>query len=148
MTVQRTDFLSRSVMEHRLIKDYRSLIFRSLLDKKTSTAEIHSTLLVHFNDSWTFDDVRERLVNFEVLLTDTKEGILFGGFEISKLEMSTPVYRDQWNVQASDIARRTHNPIRSIVECLVVEPNPAKSMISLSIGEVFLYTQFISRLSF
>ncbi|XP_033201859.1 tyrosine aminotransferase isoform X2 [Bombus vosnesenskii] len=49
--------------------------------------------------------------------------------------MSTPVYRDQWNVQASDIARRTHNPIRSIVECLVVEPNPAKSMISLSIGD-------------
>lgn len=131
-------------MEHRLIKDYRSPIFRSLLDKKISTTEIHSILLVHFNDSWTFDDV----VNFEVLLRDTKEGILFGGFEISKSEMSTPVYRDQWNVQASDIARRTHNPIRSIVECLVVEPNPAKSMISLSIGEVFLYTQFNSRLSF
>ncbi|KOC67619.1 Tyrosine aminotransferase [Habropoda laboriosa] len=49
--------------------------------------------------------------------------------------MSIPSFRDQWDVQASDIARRTHNPIRSIVENLVVEPNPAKSMISLSIGD-------------
>ncbi|XP_012342024.1 tyrosine aminotransferase-like [Apis florea] len=49
--------------------------------------------------------------------------------------MSTPVFRDRWNVQASDIASNTHNPIRSIVESLVVEPNPAKSLISLSIGD-------------
>ncbi|XP_043524308.1 tyrosine aminotransferase-like isoform X2 [Frieseomelitta varia] len=49
--------------------------------------------------------------------------------------MSVPVRRGQWNVRASDIARNTHNPIRSIVESLVVEPNPAKSMISLSIGD-------------
>ncbi|OAD60924.1 Tyrosine aminotransferase [Eufriesea mexicana] len=49
--------------------------------------------------------------------------------------MSTPVFRHQWNVQASDIARRTRNPIRSIVESLVIEPNPAKSVISLSIGD-------------
>ncbi|PBC31923.1 Tyrosine aminotransferase [Apis cerana cerana] len=45
------------------------------------------------------------------------------------------VFRDRWNVEASDIARNTHNPIRSIVESLVVEPNPAKSVISLSIGD-------------
>ncbi|KAK9296806.1 hypothetical protein QLX08_009285 [Tetragonisca angustula] len=49
--------------------------------------------------------------------------------------MSVPVHRGQWNVQASDIARNTHNPIRSIVESLVVEPNPTKSVISLSIGD-------------
>ncbi|KOX75714.1 Tyrosine aminotransferase [Melipona quadrifasciata] len=49
--------------------------------------------------------------------------------------MSVPVRRDRWNVQASDIARNTHNPIRSIVESLVVEPNPTKSVISLSIGD-------------
>ncbi|XP_043789175.1 tyrosine aminotransferase isoform X1 [Apis laboriosa] len=49
--------------------------------------------------------------------------------------MSTQVFRDRWNVEASDIARNTHNPIRSIVESLVVEPNPAKSVISLSIGD-------------
>ncbi|XP_076248612.1 tyrosine aminotransferase [Calliopsis andreniformis] len=49
--------------------------------------------------------------------------------------MSSSNFREGWNVQASDIARRTHNPIRSIVENLVVEPNPNKSMISLSIGD-------------
>ncbi|XP_076754222.1 tyrosine aminotransferase [Xylocopa sonorina] len=49
--------------------------------------------------------------------------------------MSRSMFRDQWDVQASDIARKTHNPIRSIVESLVVEPNPAKSMIALSIGD-------------
>lgn len=53
--------------------------------------------------------------------------------------MSTQVFRDRWNVEASDIARNTHNPIRSIVESLVVEPNPAKSVISLSIGEIFFF---------
>lgn len=60
-------------------------------------------------------------------------------FEISEFEMSTQVFRDRWNVEASDIARNTHNPIRSIVESLVVEPNPAKSVISLSIGEIFFF---------
>ncbi|XP_043257807.1 tyrosine aminotransferase [Colletes gigas] len=49
--------------------------------------------------------------------------------------MSTPSFRERWNVQASDIATKTHNPIRSIVENLVVEPNSTKSMISLSIGD-------------
>ncbi|XP_017886559.1 tyrosine aminotransferase [Ceratina calcarata] len=53
--------------------------------------------------------------------------------EIIKFEMSN--IREGWNVQASDIARRTHNPIRSIVESLVVEPNPAKKLIALSIGD-------------
>ncbi|XP_016838535.1 tyrosine aminotransferase isoform X2 [Nasonia vitripennis] len=43
--------------------------------------------------------------------------------------------REGWNVQASLIAKRTHNPIRSIVENIVVEPNPEKQMIALSIGD-------------
>ncbi|XP_034190755.1 tyrosine aminotransferase isoform X2 [Osmia lignaria lignaria] len=49
--------------------------------------------------------------------------------------MSTLISRERWNVEASEIARNTHNPIRSIVESLVVEPNPAKSVIALSIGD-------------
>lgn len=44
-------------------------------------------------------------------------------------------FRERWSVRASDIARRTYNPIRSIVENIVVEPNPNKQMIALSIGE-------------
>lgn len=49
--------------------------------------------------------------------------------------MSVLSFREYWNVCASDIARKTHNPIRSIVENIVVEPNPNKSMIALSIGD-------------
>ncbi|XP_024944186.1 tyrosine aminotransferase isoform X2 [Cephus cinctus] len=49
--------------------------------------------------------------------------------------MSSKNYtRTRWDVQASDIARKTHNPIRSIVENIVIEPNPNKNMIALSIG--------------
>ncbi|XP_012226031.1 tyrosine aminotransferase [Linepithema humile] len=49
--------------------------------------------------------------------------------------MSVPSFRECWNVCASNIAKRTHNPIRSIVENIVVEPNPNKPMIALSIGD-------------
>lgn len=49
--------------------------------------------------------------------------------------MLVPSFRKHWNVCASDIARKTHNPIRSIVENIVVEPNPNKKVIALSIGD-------------
>ncbi|XP_077262785.1 tyrosine aminotransferase-like isoform X2 [Temnothorax americanus] len=49
--------------------------------------------------------------------------------------MSVSSFRTEcWNVCASDIARKTHNPIRSIVENIVVEPNSSKPLIALSIG--------------
>lgn len=51
-------------------------------------------------------------------------------------EMSVSSFREHWNVCASNIARKTHNPIRSIVENIVVEPNPNKSLIALSIGKL------------
>lgn len=40
-----------------------------------------------------------------------------------------------WNVEASDIARNTFNPIRSIVDGMKLTPNPDKAMIALSIGD-------------
>ncbi|KAH3772763.1 tyrosine aminotransferase-like isoform X2 [Dreissena polymorpha] len=40
-----------------------------------------------------------------------------------------------WKVEASDIARNTFNPIRSIVDGMKLSPNPAKEMIALSIGD-------------
>ncbi|KAI4475323.1 hypothetical protein M0802_015205 [Mischocyttarus mexicanus] len=43
--------------------------------------------------------------------------------------------RTRWEVRASHIAKKTHNPIRSIVDNIVVEPNPSKRMIALSIGD-------------
>ncbi|XP_051158838.1 tyrosine aminotransferase [Leptopilina boulardi] len=43
--------------------------------------------------------------------------------------------RERWNIQASNIAKKTYNPIRSIVENIVVDPNPNKKMIALSIGD-------------
>ena len=45
------------------------------------------------------------------------------------------VERKKWNVESSLIAKRTYNPIRNIVENIVVEPNPDKRMIALSIGK-------------
>ncbi len=40
-----------------------------------------------------------------------------------------------WNINCSDFAKRTHNPIRAIVDGMEIKPNPEKQMIALSIGE-------------
>jgi tyrosine aminotransferase len=45
----------------------------------------------------------------------------------------------QWDVHASKSARRTINPIRSIVDNMKLEPHPQKKMISLSIGDPTLF---------
>ncbi|KDR15584.1 tyrosine aminotransferase isoform X2 [Zootermopsis nevadensis] len=49
--------------------------------------------------------------------------------------MSPSTVRRQWEVASSSTAQNTHNPIRSIVENLRLEPNPEKPMIALSIGD-------------
>lgn len=43
----------------------------------------------------------------------------------------------QWSVSASQFAKSTFNPIRSIVDSMKLEPNPNKHMIALSIGKKF-----------
>lgn len=40
-----------------------------------------------------------------------------------------------WSIRASDFSLNTHNPIRSIVDGLKIEPNKEKSMIALSLGD-------------
>ncbi|XP_023931834.1 tyrosine aminotransferase [Lingula anatina] len=40
-----------------------------------------------------------------------------------------------WKVQASTMAKNTHNPIRKIVDGMKLTPNPEKAMIALSIGD-------------
>lgn len=42
----------------------------------------------------------------------------------------------EWNVQPSQFAINTTNPIRAIVEHLNVQPNPDKTFIPLSVGEL------------
>ncbi|KAL4234597.1 hypothetical protein ACF0H5_006238 [Mactra antiquata] len=53
--------------------------------------------------------------------------------------MEPPVKRRRpattWDVPASNIARNTFNPIRSIVDGMKLTPNPDKPMIALSIGD-------------
>ena len=45
-------------------------------------------------------------------------------------------YEKRWKpLAAADIARNTFNPIRNILETMVIKPNPDKKMISLSIGD-------------
>ncbi|XP_072135182.1 tyrosine aminotransferase [Mobula birostris] len=41
----------------------------------------------------------------------------------------------KWNIRASEMSKRTFNPIRTIVDKMKIEPNPKKAMISLSIGD-------------
>lgn len=41
----------------------------------------------------------------------------------------------RWNVHCSEFAKKTHNPIRAIVDGMTITPNPDKKMIALSIGE-------------
>lgn len=41
----------------------------------------------------------------------------------------------EWNIKASNISKRAHNPIRQIVDKLKVDPNAQKSFISLSVGK-------------
>ena len=43
--------------------------------------------------------------------------------------------RSKWTVSGSDMAMRTHNPIRAIVDGLKLEPNPDKEFIALSLGK-------------
>ena len=45
-------------------------------------------------------------------------------------------YEKRWRpLAAADLARNTFNPIRNILETMVIKPNPDKKMISLSIGD-------------
>lgn len=45
----------------------------------------------------------------------------------------------EWNVKASEFAKKTTNPIRAIVEHLNVQPNPEKSFIPLSVGKSYAF---------
>jgi len=45
-------------------------------------------------------------------------------------------YEKRWRpLAAADLAKNTFNPIRNILETMVIKPNPEKKMISLSIGD-------------
>ncbi|XP_054856341.1 tyrosine aminotransferase [Eublepharis macularius] len=43
--------------------------------------------------------------------------------------------KPHWAVRASEMSKRTFNPIRAIVDSMKVAPNPQKPLISLSIGD-------------
>jgi len=45
----------------------------------------------------------------------------------------------EWNVEASCFAKNTFNPIRNIVDNMVIKPNPRKHMIALSIGDPTIF---------
>lgn len=51
------------------------------------------------------------------------------------LYLSPIVDMSEWNIKASNISKRAHNPIRQIVDKLKVDPNAQKSFISLSVGK-------------
>jgi hypothetical protein len=53
----------------------------------------------------------------------------------------------KWDIKITEFARKTHNPIRAIVEGMKIEPNPDKQMIALSIGIYIIPKTLISRAS-
>ncbi|RUS31219.1 tyrosine aminotransferase [Jimgerdemannia flammicorona] len=50
--------------------------------------------------------------------------------------------RVAWHIPASQVAQRTLNPIRQIVDHMKIAPNKDKEMISLSIGDPTIYGNF------
>jgi hypothetical protein len=56
-------------------------------------------------------------------------------FSLASVTMKS---RRSWSVTASDLARNTFNPIRTVVESMKLTPNPEKPMIALSIGKQIL----------
>jgi hypothetical protein len=82
---------------------------------------------LHFIQSWE----RSTVLFFILIICGQKKT---RGCHIG-VKMSPPGARGKWQVASSNTARNTHNPIRSIVENLRLEPNPQKTMIALSIGE-------------
>jgi hypothetical protein len=49
----------------------------------------------------------------------------------------------RWNVKCSDFAKKTHNPIRAIVDGMAITPNIDKPMIALSIGKTFKIKEYL-----
>lgn len=47
----------------------------------------------------------------------------------------------RWSVRPSEMSNKTFNPIRAIVDNMKVKPNPNKTMIALSIGELSTLNQ-------
>jgi len=54
---------------------------------------------------------------------------------LDKMAQEPMSRRREWKVEPSHLARHTKNQIRAIVEGMMVEPNPEKQMIALSIGD-------------
>ncbi|MBN3315183.1 ATTY aminotransferase, partial [Atractosteus spatula] len=54
-----------------------------------------------------------------------------GSFCPAKLKSRIP----RWNIRASEMSKKTLNPIRAIVDGMKIQPNPNKQMIALSIGD-------------
>ena len=48
------------------------------------------------------------------------------------------VKKKRWQVEASNTAKQTFNPIRAIVDTMKIAPHPDKKLIALSIGKFFL----------
>lgn len=67
----------------------------------------------------------------------TNEKLRFNGDFKRKLFLRRQsTLRDgRWNVTCSEFAKKTHNPIRAIVDGMSIQPNPDKAMIALSIGK-------------
>ena len=77
----------------------------------------------------------------------TSKGVRGNGFhQVSVNNMKCPAKvksrRQRWDVRPSEMANKTCNPIRDIVDGMKLTPNPEKAMIALSIGETYYSIDF------
>lgn len=51
------------------------------------------------------------------------------------------VNNSDWNIEASNFAKSTCNPVRKLIEQMKIEPNPDYQMIALSIGDPTVFSE-------
>lgn len=58
----------------------------------------------------------------------------------SNQTMISPTSRTEWNIDSSQFAKLTLNPVRKMIEQMRLEPNPELPMIALSIGDPTIFS--------
>ena len=67
----------------------------------------------------------------------SKNGALHHHYQLSsKLDKNNNAMTTRdWQVKASSFSKQTSNPVRKLIEQMIIEPNPSLPMIALSIGD-------------
>ena len=96
----------------------------------------HSSFLKY--SSWKYFNTRSYITTIKNVKF-VKIHFIFTRIKIVKMVFIK--YEEEWNVNASNLAKNTFNPIRNILETMNIQPHPDKPMISLSIGDPTIFSK-------